>query len=87
MCNETTRGLETPARQEVSTVPVGSGTRSGTSKSDSRTAVSVGPEPGGTFRARLMFGTVFGSGMAFSQPEESDASPTIAREELAQVGR
>jgi len=87
MCNEITRGLETPARQEVSTVPVGSGTRIGSSEQDSRTAVSVGPEPGGTSRARLMSGTVFGSGMAFSQLEESDAPPAIAREKLAQVSR
>jgi len=35
-----------------------------------------------------MSGTVFGSGMAsISQLEESDASPTIAREKLIQVGR
>jgi len=84
MQNETTRGLETPARQAV---PIGSGTRTGTSELDSRTTVSVVPEPGGTSRTRLMSGTVFGSGMAFSQLEGSDAPPTIAREKLAQVSR
>ncbi len=73
MQNENTRGLETPARQEVSRVPVRSGTRAGPSESRPRAAVSVVPEPDGTSRTRLMSGTVFGTGMATtSQLEESD---------------
>jgi len=91
MCNETTRGLETPARQEVSTVPVGSGTRTGPSESRPRRAVSVGPEPGGTSRTTLMPGSVFGSGMAStSQLKESDVpwktAPEYAREAARALG-
>ncbi len=71
MCNETTRGLETPERREVSTVPVGTGTDTGRSEPRRSMAVSLVPEASRTPWAALMSGTVFGSGMASnSQTEE-----------------
>ncbi len=75
MQNETTRGLETPARRQVSMVPLGSGTAFGKHEFGSRTGVCPVPEATGTTRRRLLAGTFLGSGMAIENPVEvSNAS-------------
>jgi len=77
MQNETTRGLETPARQQASILPIAFGTPFGTSEFRHRTVVSTLPEPNGTTRRRLLAGTFVGSDMATESPaEESDVSLT-----------